>query len=130
MIVAARAGGAAAVADAMMPGMIGKTTRSRRPETVREMRAMLERAPVPGIVAALHALMDRPDSTRTVPTIDVPTLIIVGEEDVLTPPRESEAMHAAIAGSRLEVIPRAGHASNFERPAAFNQVMVEFLRAV
>jgi pimeloyl-ACP methyl ester carboxylesterase len=130
LIAAARAEGAHAVADAMMPGMIGKTTRAKRPDLEREMRAMCDRAPVPGLVAALEAMIARPDSTRTLATIDVPVQIIVGAEDALTPPKESEAMHAAIPESRLEIIPRAGHASNFERPSAFNQVVTEFLRDV
>ena len=130
LIAAARAEGARAVADAMMPGMIGKSTRAQRPELEREMRAICERAPVPGIVAALEAMIARPDSTGTLATIDVPVQIIVGAEDALTPVKESEAMHAAIAESRLEVIPRAGHVSNFERPSAFNHVVEEFLRSV
>ena len=62
--------------------------------------------------------------------IAVPTLLIVGEEDALTPPKEARAMHEAVAGSRLEIIPGAGHVSNAERPAAFNQVVGEFLREV
>jgi len=130
LIDAARAEGARAVADAMMPGMIGKSTRAKRPEVEREMRAMCERAPVPGIVAALEAMIARPDSTPTLATIDVPVQIIVGAEDALTPPKDSEAMHAAIPESRLEILPRAGHASNFERPAAFNHVVEEFLSTV
>lgn len=130
MIASAKSAGAAAVADAMMPGIIGKTTRAKHPELVQEMRTMLERAPVPGLVAALQSMMDRADSVPTLATIDVPTLIVAGEEDVLTPPKESEAMHAAIRGSRLEIIPRAGHAANFERPSAFNHVAAEFLETV
>jgi pimeloyl-ACP methyl ester carboxylesterase len=57
----------------------------------------------------------------------VPTLIVVGDEDVLTPVKDSRAMQLAIAGSRLEVIAGAGHVSNMERPAAFNHVLSEFL---
>ena len=88
------------------------------------------RSIIAGIVAAIQAMMDRPDSLATLATIDVPTLIVVGAEDALTPVKESEAMHAAIAGSRLEIIPGAGHCANFERPAAFNHVVMEFLAAV
>ena len=84
-------------------------------------------APVEGVVGALEAMMDRPDSTPTLATIDVPTLIIVGAEDVLTPPKEARAMHERIAGSRLEILAGAGHVSNVERPAAFNHVASEFL---
>ncbi|HUO52440.1 MAG TPA: alpha/beta fold hydrolase, partial [Gemmatimonadaceae bacterium] len=130
MIADARSHGPGAVADAMMPNLLGATTHARRPEVVKEVRAICERAPVPGIVAALEGMMGRPDSTPSLATIDVPVQIIVGEEDTLTPPRESEAMHAAIRGSRLAVIPKAGHASNVERPAAFNHVLAEFLRTV
>ncbi|MND07904.1 Proline iminopeptidase [compost metagenome] len=60
-------------------------------------------------------------------TITVPTLIVVGEDDALTPVSEARAMHAAIPGSRLEIVAGAGHLSNMERPAAFNHVLSEFL---
>jgi pimeloyl-ACP methyl ester carboxylesterase len=123
----ARREGPTAVARALLPGMVGKSTREREPSVVATMRAMLESASVDSVVGASEAMMTRPDATGLLATIDVPTLIIVGEEDVLTPPKESHAMHAAIAGSRLEVIPAAGHVSNIERPAAFNQVLTEFL---
>lgn len=127
MIDLARTRGSAAVADAMITGMVGKTTRQRHPEIVDTVHTMLESAPVEGIVGALESMRDRPDSTPTLPTIDVPTLIVCGEEDVLTPVAESRAMQAGIAGSRLEVLAGAGHVSNLERPAAFNHVTSEFL---
>jgi pimeloyl-ACP methyl ester carboxylesterase len=57
----------------------------------------------------------------------VPTLIVVGEEDAITPRKDAEAMHRAIAGSRMEVLRQAGHLSNVERPASFNTVVSEFL---
>jgi pimeloyl-ACP methyl ester carboxylesterase len=123
----ARREGPAAVARAMLPGMVGKSTREREPSVVAMMRSMMESASVESIVGACEAMIARPDSTSLLSTIDVPTLIICGEEDVLTPPKESRAMHAAIPGSRLEIIPGAGHVSNVERPAAVNQVLTEFL---
>lgn len=126
-IALARAEGPTAVARAMLPGMVGKTTREREPSVVAAMRAMMESASVDAIVGASEAMMHRADSTALLATIDVPTLIIVGEEDALTPPKESRAMHEAIRGSRLEVIPAAGHVSNVERPAAFNHVLTEFV---
>ena len=127
LIALARARGAEAVADAQLPGMIGKSSRERSPDTVEGVREMMAAAPVEGIVGALEAMMARPDSTPTLATIDVPTLIVVGDEDVLTPPSEARAMHDGIAGSRLEVLTGAGHVSNVERPAAFNHVVSEFL---
>lgn len=130
MIGLAKERGSEGVADAMIGGMVGKSTREKSPEIVDAMHAMLAAAPVDGVVGALEALMERPDSTPTLAAIDVPVLIVVGEEDALTPVKESEAMHAAISGSRLEVLSGAGHVSNVERPAAFNHVLTEFLASL
>ena len=123
----ARDQGSGAVADSMMTGMLGKTTRSTRPEIVNSVHRMISSAPVEGVVGALQAMMDRPDSTPTLATIDVPTLIVTGDEDTIIPVDEARAMHAAIRGSTIEVISGAGHLSNLERPAAFNHVVSEFL---
>jgi pimeloyl-ACP methyl ester carboxylesterase len=127
MIALAQGKGSAAIADAMINGMVGKSTREKRPEVSDSVHRMLARAPVAGVVGALSAMMARADSTSTLDTIDVPTLILVGEEDVLTPPKEAELMQRAIRGSRLEVIAGAGHVSNVERPAAVNHVLTEYL---
>lgn len=127
LIALARERGADAVAERMMEGMVGKSTRTRAPELVSHLQAMLARQSVDGIVGALEALLARPDSTPDLATIDVPTLMVVGDEDVLTPPRESRTLHEGIRGSRLEVLAGAGHASAAERPAAFNHVLRDFL---
>jgi pimeloyl-ACP methyl ester carboxylesterase len=129
-IALARERGAGAVADRMIEGMVGKTTRARAPELVDAVHAMLARQPVAGLVDALQAMHDRPDSTPDLATIDVPTLIVVGDEDALTPPAEARRLHAGIAGSRLEVLAGAGHVSNVERPAAFTHVVRELLAAL
>lgn len=125
----ARTEGAGAVSERMLTGMVGRTTRETRPDLVAQLDAMMRRAGVRGISDALQALMDRDDSTATLPTITVPTLVVCGEEDVLTPVAESRALHAAIAGSRLALIPGAGHASNFEAPEVFNRLLSDFLAA-
>lgn len=126
-IALAGAKGSGAVADALIAGMVGRTTRERHPDIADAVHRMLTMAPVNGVIGALEAMIARPDSTPILATIDVPTLIIVGEEDVLTPPKEAQAMHEQIPGSRLEVLAGAGHVSNVERPAAFNHVTSEFL---
>jgi pimeloyl-ACP methyl ester carboxylesterase len=130
LIEVARSRGSGTVAEMQIANMVGGTTRQRRPDVVETMRAMMAAAPVEGIVGALEAMMARPDSTPTLATIDVPTLIIVGDEDTLTPPAEAHAMHQGIRGSRLEVIGQAGHICNLERPAAFNHVVSEFVEGV
>jgi 3-oxoadipate enol-lactonase len=129
-IALARERGSGAVADAQISGMLGQTTRDHHPDIVESVRQMLEDAPVDGIVGALEAMMDRPDSTDTLRTITVPTVIVVGDEDALTPVKESRAMHDVLPSSRLEVIPGAGHLSNLEKPAAFNHILSEFVSAL
>jgi pimeloyl-ACP methyl ester carboxylesterase len=126
----ARTRGSDAVADGQIVGMIGKSTRDKRPALIDDVHRMLSSASVDGIRGALESMLGRVDSTPTLPTIDVPTLVIVGAEDVLTPVSEAEILRDAIRGSRLEVIEQAGHVSNLERPAAFNHVLSEFLAAL
>lgn len=122
--------GSGAIADAQIAGMVGKSTRERNPGLVDDLRRMMASAPADGVAGALHALMARPDSTPTLSTITVPTLIIVGDEDALTPPKEARAMGEQIRGSTVEEIEGAGHVSNLERPAAFNHLLNEFLERI
>jgi len=119
--------GAEAAADAFLPKLVGETTQCENPELVGFLHErILATSPV-GIAQALHGLGTRADSHETLGHIQVPTLVVVGEEDVLTPPAESESMAAAITGSRLEVIPGAGHLSNLENPSAYHTVLARFL---
>jgi pimeloyl-ACP methyl ester carboxylesterase len=119
--------GSSAVANLQIAGMMGKTARQKRPDEYDAIHRMMAQAPVAGIVGALEALIERPDSRPTLSTVDVPTLIIAGDEDVITPPKEARLMQALIPGSRLEILQHAGHLSNVERPAAFNTVVSEFV---
>jgi pimeloyl-ACP methyl ester carboxylesterase len=83
---------------------------------------------VPGIVGALGAMRDRPDSTALLPDLaGLPTLVVVGEDDALTPPVAARAMAEAIPEARLAVIPGAGHFPPLERPAETTRVLREFL---
>lgn len=127
MIEVARSEGSRAVADLQIASMLGPTTRAKNQTLVSSVHRMLALAPVAGIVGALDAMQTRPDSVDLLPTIDVPTLIIAGDEDAVIPASEARAMHEAISGSRFELLAGAGHLSNIERPAAFNHVTGEFL---
>ncbi len=122
-----QARGIVALADSLGPTLLGATTRERHPETIERVRSMISRATVHGVVDAVNAMMDRPDSIPALATINVPTLIVCGAEDVATPPDESRLMHDRIPRSTLEIIEGAGHLSSLERPAAVNHVMREFL---
>ncbi len=124
-----RAEGSAALAERQLPKMLGATTHAQRGAVVDEMRAMMARQSVDAIVGALSALRDRPDSRATLPTITVPTLIIVGDEDTLTPLADSVRMLDLLPtslGARIEVIADAGHVSCVERPAAVTHVLADF----
>jgi 3-oxoadipate enol-lactonase len=130
LIAIAESQGSTAVANVQIAGLVGKTTREKRPDIYDLMHRMIAQAPIDGVIGAINALMARPDSTSTCAEIDVPTLVISSDEDVLTPPKEAAQLAAAIRGSRLEVLQGAGHLSNVERPAAFNTVVSEFLASL
>ncbi len=127
MIALAQEEGAGAVADRMLPRMVTARTRAENPDLVEFVRSMMAGTSVEGIVAAQSAMRDRPDSTPTLAGLQLPALILVGQEDELTPPAEAEAMHRTIAGSRLEVIPDAAHVLNLEQPEAVNSAILGFL---
>jgi pimeloyl-ACP methyl ester carboxylesterase len=119
--------GPAAVADEMVPKLLGEITRSRRPAVVALVRSLAVANSADAIAGAIRALMTRPDSTPLLSSIHVPTLVVVGDQDVLTPPSASEDLHRAIAGSELVRIPEAGHLSNLEQPELFNGALAAFL---
>jgi 3-oxoadipate enol-lactonase len=115
------------VIDGMMPKLLPEATRASRPELVARVEDMMRRASPAAIAAALHGLADRPDSSADLSAIDIPTLVVVGAEDALTPPAESELMAEAIPGARLEVVAGAGHLTPVEKPEEFGGVVGEFL---
>jgi len=93
----------------------------------KRFEEIVNKVPTPTIAAGLVALATRNDSTETLAKIKVPTLIIVGDEDAVTPVKESEAMHKAIKGSTLKILENTGHLSNMENPNMFNKHVAEFL---
>jgi len=127
MIATARARGPAAVADSMLPKLLGKTSFDRRPDLPQRVRAMIERSRTDGIVAAIEAMMARPDSTPDLSRISCPTLVVVGEEDMVTPVTDAVALQNQIGRSRLVILPQAGHLSNLEVPDGFALALADFL---
>jgi 3-oxoadipate enol-lactonase len=131
MLTLVREQGSAAVADEMIPKLLGETTRSARPAVADHVRSLIVSNPPEAIAGALTAIMTRTDSTPLLQKIDCPVLVIVGAEDVVTPPALSEQMHQALHKSELVTLPAAGHLSNIEQPDAFNAALSRFLaRAV
>ncbi|HJR61880.1 MAG TPA: alpha/beta fold hydrolase [Vicinamibacterales bacterium] len=127
MIATVREKGPSAIADEMLPKLLGATSHRVRPELAGRLRAMIEGNSRETIAGAVEAMMGRADSRPLLAQISVPTLVLCGEEDVLTPPSDSEALHAGIRGSRLAMLPGAGHLPNFETPDAFSFELNAFL---
>jgi len=110
-----------------MPKLIGETTRVADPTVESTIRRFIKQQSPDGIRTAIQRMMDRVDATTVVSAVRVPTLVIVGEEDQLTPVEESRRLAEAIPGARLEIIPQAGHLPNLEQPERFNVVLTRFL---
>jgi 3-oxoadipate enol-lactonase len=122
--------GVAPVVESMLSKLLSAGTRERGGELLEGVRSLMLGTSPEGAAAALRAMAVRRDQTDLLPSINVPTLIIVGSEDAITPPADAEAMRAKIEGARLFVVEGAGHLSNVERPEEFNRALVAFLRGL
>ncbi len=119
------------VAGQVMPVMFGEKFLKDlvRAALRQELQAALASNHRVGITRAVTGVIERAGVYEQIDAIRVPTLVVVGDQDVATTPARSERIHAQIAGSRLVVIPGAGHTSTVEEPEAINQVLLEFLGA-
>lgn len=113
-----------AVIEQMLPKLVAPAA---SPEVIAELKRIGAAQRPAGIVAALQAMRNRPDSTPTLEQVRVPTLILVGQEDALTPPAQAEKMARGIPTAKLVALDRAGHMANLEEPAAFNDAVREFI---
>ena len=120
--------GTAAFIDDLLPKLFSKATLTNRPDIVEAGRAMAKKMSPADIAAVQRGIADRPDSFPTLATINVPTLIIAGEDDSV-PLAEFELMHQRIAGSQLRIIGKAGHYAAMERPEEFGRLLRGFLEA-
>ena len=123
------AGNSAAVVAAMLPKLFSETTRQRRPELIAQMREVMERTPARAVAGALRGMAARPDRTAELAQIAVPTLVLVGADDAITPPDEAQKMAEAIPDAQIVIIPDAGHLAPLENPEATNEAILHFLRA-
>jgi pimeloyl-ACP methyl ester carboxylesterase len=114
--------------DGQLPKLLGESSRRNRPDQVNRAKKMMMQTSAAGIAAVQRGMAERPDSMPTLKTIDVPTLVVVGDEDVVTPAPEMELIHRHVRGSQMMRIPQAGHYSPFERPDDVHRAMREFLR--
>ncbi|ADW21006.1 MULTISPECIES: alpha/beta fold hydrolase [Thermus] len=116
--------------EALLPNHLGKTTQEEKPEVVARAKALILEASPEAVAGSLLALAERPDSTPLLPGMRRPALVLVGEEDTLTPPEEAKRMAKALPDARLLILPEAGHLANLENPKAFRTALLGFLAEV
>jgi pimeloyl-ACP methyl ester carboxylesterase len=119
--------GTAAFLDTMVPKLLGETTRRNRPDIVAQARAMMDAMTREGLAAVQRGMAARPDSLATLPAINVPSLVVRGEEDTLIPAKDLELLHRKIAGSQIVAVAQTGHYTPFEKPEEFLKILRPFL---
>jgi 3-oxoadipate enol-lactonase len=113
--------------ESTIPKLMGRTTVGTRPDLVDRARAMMRKMSAEDVSLVQRGMAERPDSVADLKTINVPTLIAIGEEDVLSTVADGELMRQSIAGSQLKVIPKAGHYAPWEQPELVGTVLRQFL---
>ncbi|HUA15556.1 MAG TPA: alpha/beta fold hydrolase [Verrucomicrobiae bacterium] len=113
--------------ESQVPRLLGKATRETRPDLVEGALRMMSKMSPNDVAQVQRGMAARPDSVETLKTIDIPTLLITGEEDVLTGINEAELMRQHIAGSQMRVIAKAGHYSPWEQPGETSRLLRQFL---
>lgn len=113
--------------EQMMPKLLAPVTLSSRLDVVERAKATMRQSSAAGMAAMQRAMASRADSTETLKSIDVPTLVLGGEDDVPSPVSELERMARDIRGAELKVVNRAGHFAAFEQPDEAGRVVREFL---
>ncbi len=116
--------------QSMLPKLMGKSTHQTRPDLVDGALRMMRQMSPEDVALVQQGMAERPDSTATLNSINAPTLIITGNEDILTGPPEAAFIHQHIAGSQMKIIPRAGHFSPWEKPEEAGLLLRQFLDAV
>jgi pimeloyl-ACP methyl ester carboxylesterase len=120
--------GMQALVDGMMPNLVSDGTRTRRPEVVALLERMMRENPPAGAIAALEGLALRPDMKGRLRFFQLPALVVVGEEDRITPMEAASALAQAMSHSEYHVVPGAGHCTPLEQPEAFQRILLDWLR--
>jgi 3-oxoadipate enol-lactonase len=116
--------------ESMLPKLMGKTTHSTRPDLIQAALRMMRKMSTEDVALVQKGMAERLDSVETLKTINVPTLVIAGDEDTLTPVGEAELMRKNISGSEMKIVARAGHYSPWEQPAEVGKLLRQFLDEV
>lgn len=127
---AVKQGGSAQFAENFSKAVFDPRSLERKPEAVATVKGIIARTPPVSIAGTLLALASRTDTSAFLSQITIPTLILVGDNDVTTPPSASRFMHERIRGSEIHIVPEAAHMSNLENPRYFNEKLLDFLERV
>jgi pimeloyl-ACP methyl ester carboxylesterase len=119
--------GAEPFLQSMIPRLFGKTTRETRPDLIDSALRMMRQMSPEDIAQVQRGMAERPDSIDTLKTINVPTLLVTGDEDILTGINEAQLMRQHIAGGQVRAIPKAGHYSPWEQPEEAARIIRQFL---
>jgi pimeloyl-ACP methyl ester carboxylesterase len=114
----------------MLQRVLGRTTREMRPDLADGALRMMRKMSPQDVAEVQRGMAERPDSVETLKTINVPTLLITGDEDMMTGVYEAELMLRHVSGSQVKVIPKAGHYSPWEQPELVGRVLRQFLDSV
>jgi len=121
------AGNPGSVVEAMVPKLFAEATIKKNPALVESFRTLMNKTPAAGVAGALRGMAVRPEQTGRLGEIKIPTLVIVGEHDAITPPDGARRMADALPAGKIEVIPGAGHLAPCENPEAVNAAILKFL---
>ena len=121
---------AGSIAEAMLPKLFWAKTVEAGSAAVSGTRQAIERNPPEGIAAALRGMAERPNVTPDLAKIKTPTLVVVGEHDVISTVDEMRGIAGEIPGAEFVVIPNAGHMAPLENPTAFNTALDKFLARI
>jgi 3-oxoadipate enol-lactonase len=113
--------------ESMLPKLLGKTTQSTRPDLVDGALRMMRKMSPEDVAMVQRGMAERPDSVETLKTINVPTLIVTGDEDIFTGVAEAELLRQNVQNSLMKVIPKAGHYSPWEQPGEVGKLVRQFL---
>lgn len=119
--------GTSAVAEAMPPKLFAAATIKERLEIVAEVRSMIAETHPDGLAAAQRGMAEREDVRSLLPSIRVPTLVVVGREDAISPVDEMRGIAETIPGAQFHIVDGAGHMAPLERPDDFNRVLAAFV---
>ena len=122
--------GVASLAPGLLPRMLTGVSRMKMPAQVAFLSGIVEQVSLNGAVGGGNALAARPDANPILPTIKVPTLLVFGVEDNVTPVELAMKMQKGVAGSKLVLIPGAGHAATYEKASAMNAAILNFARTL